>query len=587
MHFDRTKKLVAILLVALLLALSGQLSAAVRSNVQTWLKLNKLAANDGFMVSRVHMIFEDIKRASDVQTHPSKLFIIQSNSVPWAIALEDRNVILTSGAIDVIYAGDDSLDKKDARMAFVLGHELKHVVENDFSHEQAYNSFSDSATSDLLASNASTEANRKTLELLADEEGLINASLAGYDTSAIFSGTGGAGNFLEYWANQTNTNLDRQHHSPKERIEYLQQRYRSINNLVEFFKYGVRLSHFGEQEVASALLDDFYKIYESKRVLANRGYVHLQLARAAMPEAVAYQYWYPDMLELDSGFPVNRTRRFQEQLSAEATSHLKKAVGLLKAGVDETGLDTTARLNLITAYLYLGEYTAASAVMEKIAGWEAMPQLASLGALVIMHDKRLKDPWNTHSLDQVQILASDPQADLSLVYNYARLLSEHGRKKQANDLWIRLADNADALPRNYQVMVCRQLSDSTDCANKLDQYMVTQLQWDISVKPGDSIDSKKVRRKLRSWKAERIDSISGIDAQIYPDGKGNSLLVVDGKVKLVSLTQHGFQYKDELQEKFGRPQELIKTEHEEIWSYGPQWSALISGDRVREIWVAQ
>jgi len=296
-------------LIAALCLLIGSPAAASGSNAISWLRENVQAPSDGFMVSRVLEIFDDVKRASGSQVHPSKLFIIQSNSIPWAIALEDKNIILTSGAIDVIYSGDDSMEKKDARMAFVLGHELKHVIENDFSHEQAYNNFSQSTVSDLVALNSEQSVNRRTLELLADEEGLIYASLAGYDTSAIFSGVGGADNFLEYWAKQTNTNNNNQHYSPAERIEYLKESYQSIDYLVEFFKYGVRLAHFGSYETSQRLLDDFYKVYESDRVLANRGYVHLQLARKEMLEQVAYRYWLPDLLNIDSGFPVMEIRQ--------------------------------------------------------------------------------------------------------------------------------------------------------------------------------------------------------------------------------------------------------------------------------------
>jgi len=225
---------------AVFLTSTNLFAAGSRSNVSTWLRVNEPAPDDGFMVSRVQMIFEDVKRANDSLIHPTKLYIIKSNNVPWAIALEDKNIILTSGAIDVIYAGDDSLEMKDARMAFVLGHELKHVIENDFSHEQAYNNFSTSNVSSLIANNEDESVNRKTLELLADEEGLITASLAGYNTSAIFSGIGGADNFLEYWATQTNSSNSSQHHSAQERIDYLKSSYRSIDNLLQFFNYGVK-----------------------------------------------------------------------------------------------------------------------------------------------------------------------------------------------------------------------------------------------------------------------------------------------------------------------------------------------------------
>ena len=562
-------------------------AAGTASNANTWLKSNPLVPEDGFMVNRVQMIFEDVKRASDSAAHPSQLYIIQSNNIPWAIALQDKNVILTSGAIDVIYSSDDSLEKKDARMAFVLGHELKHVIDNDFSHEQAYKNFSNSEVSQLVTSSNNGATNRKTLELLADEEGLINASLAGYDTSAIFSDIGDADNFLDYWATQTNTNNSSQHHSPRERIDYLKASYKSIDNLVEFFKYGVRLAHFGDHSNAQVLLDDFYKVYESNRVLTNRGFVQLQLARAQMPAQLAYRYWFPDTLDLDSGFPVSASRNLNTKLSRAARRHLEQAVALLNKGLDFSQDDLSTRMNLITAHLFLGEYSAARAVIERIDGWDMQPQLLALDATIVMQDKRLKDPWNTYSLERLEELASEPDAALDLVYNYARILQEYGKPDNAMQLWEQLAANLTDLPKNYQVMVCRQLADRTNCARQIASFPETQSHWKLQIKPGDQINSRKTRKFIQSWKSKPITSVSGIDAKIYPDGEGNSLLVLDGTVKLVTIKQHGIDFVQVLQERFGAPRQVIDTGPEQIWSYGPQWSALVSGNEVREIWVAQ
>jgi len=62
---------------------------------------------------------------------------------------------------------------------------------------------------------------------------------------------------------------------------------------------------------------------------------------------------------------------------------------------------------------------------------------------------------------------------------------------------------------------------------------------------------------------------------------------VDGVVKLVTIKQHGIDFKDALIWRFGEPNQVIKTGAEELWSYGSQWSAVVSGSRVREVWIAQ
>jgi len=572
--------------LALMLALSPHLTAGTRTNVNTWLKNYALAPPDARMVSRVQAIFEDVKRANHSLAHPSKLFIIESKSTPWAIALEDRNIILTTGAIDVIYNHDGSIYEQDARMAFVLGHELKHVIENDFSHQRAYLALTESADRGVFALNSDRSADRKTLELSADEEGLIHASLAGYDTSAIFAEVGGAANFLEHWAEQTNTISGGQYASPSERIDFLRSRYQNIEIQVEFFRYGVRLAHFGDYENALVLLEDFYKIYESDRVLTNRGFVHLQLARAAMDEALAYRFWFPDLLDFDSGFPVSVKRNIASPIPEQAREHLRKAVELLTAGLSYSENDLFTRMNLITAHLFLEEYSAARAVIEKIDNWDKQPRFLALDAIITAQDTRLKNPWDSYSLELLEQLANEPDAANDLLYNYARLLQENDRSKQATQYWTLLASRLSELPRNYQTMVCREQGDTELCAAQMKPYTVKALPMELALNPGEKINSNKARSIVQSWNMKPFESFSGIGAKVYPDNKGRSWLVFDDEIKLVTVG-HLDSDVHKLIDKYGQPEHIINTGHEKIWSYGPQWSALVVGNKVRELWIAQ
>jgi len=579
--------LAATLVLLLLSTLSSVEAASVKTNAATWLKKYKQAPSDARMVSRVHEIFEDVKRANDSLVHPSKLYIIESKSTPWAIALQDRNIILTTGAIDVIYNRDGSLYEQDARMAFVLGHELKHVIENDFSHQRAYLALTESADSAVFSIDSDQSADRKTLELSADEEGLIHASLAGYDTSAIFSQVGSAANFLEHWARQTNTISGSQYASPEERIEYLRKRYENIEIQVEFFRYGVRLAHFGEYENALVLLEDFYKVYESDRVLTNRGYVHLQLARADMDEALAYRYWFPDLLDLDSGFPVSATRNMDFELSEYARKHLETAVELLTAGLTNSKNDLFTRMNLVAAHLFLDEYSAARAVIEKIEGWDTLPKLLALDAIITVHDKRLKNPWDAYSLELVEQLANQPDTPSSLLYNYARLLQDNDRSEQASRYWAKLAARLTTLPKSYQLMVCRQMDDREWCAKQIESFSVKQLPapMKLALKPGDNINSKKARKLIKSWNTEPFKSFSSTGAQIYTDNKGVSHLVLDDQIKLVTVGKLDSDT-HKLIDKFGHPEQIFDTGLDHIWSYGPHWSALVVDNKVRELWIA-
>jgi len=120
-------------------------------------------------------------------------------------------------------------------------------------------------------------------------------------------------------------------------------------------------------------------------------------------------------------------------------------------------------------------------------------------------------------------------------------------------------------------MVCRQLKEKETCFEKLEQFGIENLHWKLKITPGDLINSEKVRVEVNKWREDPIESYSGnsgIDAKIFPDGEGNSLLVIDGEVKLISLTQHGIDFKDVLLNRFGKPMEIITNGLDEIWSYG-------------------
>ena len=577
-------------LITLFLAFCNTGVADTRSNAHSWIAAFGESPADAVLIRRVQSIYKRVKRASGGAGHQSRLFIVESDNLPWAVALQDKNIILTRGAIDVIYGSNDSKDAQDARMAFVLGHELKHVLDNDFWHEEVH--YSLMRNTSMQESNSRLQQRRRNDELRADEEGFVYASLAGFSTDAIFNSVGGEDNFLEYWARQTDTISGSGHYTPKQRIEFLASRYRSLDAAVEYFKFGVRLAQFGRLQDARILLEEFQKVYPSDQVLANLGYIQLQLARKVMPAEVAYRYWLPGVMSFESGMRRNPSRSLNFELNDDAIKHLEFAVETLEKAKSVYGYsaNSASAINLISAYMYLGRLADARAVLESVADWETNPQLLSLDALMVMEDKRLKDPWNTYAREKFEQLASNSIAENHLVYNYARLLAERGRHGQAGSYWNRLIEKLDQLPRVYQIMVCRQTRWPPECMEYEDTPSVseTQHQWVLDIKPGDDIDSQITREKLKDWGEPLRETLDDIDATIFRNRNGNSLLAIDGVVELLSVKQHGFNFTEHLRSENGGPVSISQLgSGETVWSYGSLWSALVYGNSVREVWIAQ
>jgi len=90
------------------------------------------------VIERVQEIYRNLSKTIGSQkANRSKLLVIDSDGYPWAVALSDNSVVLTKGAIDLMYQEQD-MALGDARVAFVLGHELSHLDTEDLFHHRAF-----------------------------------------------------------------------------------------------------------------------------------------------------------------------------------------------------------------------------------------------------------------------------------------------------------------------------------------------------------------------------------------------------------------------------------------------------------------
>lgn len=576
-------KAVAITLFLLGATTKVALAADLRSNASSWLTIFNTVPADTPKAERVQSIFRKIKRVTRGANLRTKLYIVDSDNEPWAVALQDSNIILSRGAIDIIY-NDNDLNKGDARMAFVLGHELAHIVANDFWHQEVYHSFLESATTNTI--DKQQQNRRKEQELRADEEGFIFASLAGYDTRRIFADADNQDDFLVQWAKQTNTVSGGNYYKPTERMSFLKQRLAKLDQAVELFKYGVKLAHFGRYEDAQILLDEFYKAYPSSQVLGNLGYVYIQTARRKMPPSLAYRYWYPTLLEYHSGVPAP-SRSFADSVPEDAREDLITAVELLEAGAALDDTDIVLRINLVVAQLYLGNHKAAMSILaEAPSGLDDSPQLQALEALV-MQENTESDQWNTDARKLFEQLASAENADENIVYNYAKLLDNRGRHGMANSYWKKLIAVLPDLPMSYQFIVCQRLAKQPTCKNPPNSSTATHPTNNVKVQHGEDVDAPQVKKILESWGDPITRNLGAIDTSIYLHPQGNSLLAIDGVIELISIKQTTLKLAQELKQELGPPLVDMPIGADRIWSYGPQWSALVRDGQVKEIWLAK
>ena len=89
-------------------------------------------------VQEVFTVFEKVKNVADiVVSRIPRLFIIDTAAEPYAIALPDGAIIINRKTLDICYSDVDE-QKAFQRLAYILGHELAHLSNNDFLHREVF-----------------------------------------------------------------------------------------------------------------------------------------------------------------------------------------------------------------------------------------------------------------------------------------------------------------------------------------------------------------------------------------------------------------------------------------------------------------
>ncbi|MFO1429621.1 MAG: M48 family metalloprotease [Candidatus Competibacteraceae bacterium] len=284
-----------------------------RAQVQFYITTYSLAdPREQPLVARAYWIFEELRRVAEPPARRQpQLKIVNSPGDPWAIALPDGFIVLSRRAVELAYQGVGQ-PEGDARLAFILGHELAHLAKDDFWHlevSQALAGDPEPAAVNLRrlleqqadVQGAAVEPRRRALRLKeaeADDRGFLYAGLAGYRVDTLLGEPGaGKADFFHDWLSQTQTRLDPAHPDPAERATLLRVQLDRLQEKLEFFYTGVRLTHFGAYADAEYFLREFQTVFPAREVHNNLGYGYLQRARRELPPALAYRYCLPTLLD--------------------------------------------------------------------------------------------------------------------------------------------------------------------------------------------------------------------------------------------------------------------------------------------------
>ncbi|MBF0295051.1 MAG: M48 family metalloprotease [Magnetococcales bacterium] len=548
-------------------------------------------------VARVLRVFDRVRDVADKRgNRMPRLFVVNQPDEPWAFALPDGNLLLSAGAVQLA-TRNLSQEAGDARIAFILGHELAHLAKNDFWDSDGHPLPAGlrprrNATADAQAGLAGREAE-------ADDLGFLYAAVAGYPVQTLFSsGQGVRENFFALWNDRLRAaSSAASHPTPEARETAARARMDRLDEGMPLFRFAVRLAHFGSCELAIRLLRQYLRIFPSREVYNNLGACYLELAREEMgsPRGEGKSaFWLPVWFDgasraepLLAGWRSDRSGEGKQPLAPMLSDppgrELELAVESLEqaAGMDEAYLP--ARLNLATAHHLRGDPLKARAAMEEAA--RLVPdnrEVAGWLALFRHLDGQGEGVGNT-LLAPLTRLAGRAGAPASLLFNHALALRKAGRNSRA--AWTRLASGAALLPAPYAKTVCAQIRKS--CAKPPSRKGVLPTPpWPLPIAPGADLDALQRDRILDGW---RVTHLGGThdrqQAVIHRQGAKSEILALDGYVTMVALRGISLGSAAALTGKLGTPRDSRRVAEGEVWHFSPRWAVLVRDGQVREAWV--
>jgi tetratricopeptide (TPR) repeat protein len=430
-----------------------------------WLEVFDEMPADDPLVARARGVFERVREVSG--TH-ADLVVLEIPGAPLALALADQTVVLSKGGLEFCYH-EVPPEAGDARLAFLLGHELAHVASNDFWHASAFGTVQDvedpteraERLQELLRQDA---RDRQVIELKADDQGMLALIQADYDPRPLLEGDR---TFFEDWVGGlvgSTAYDDPNHPGVQERADFLRERLKQVAAMEKVFERGVEAFRRAEElasteeedqvppevwaayEEAVKAFDAVRRVFPGREVLSNLALAHLRLAAGRLADcdgSLVNRYYLPTAI--DPVTLVSRARlRGERSYSSPCfenegyQGHMREAIRLLEVAVARDSGYRPARLNLVAAYV-LDERAAGAAEAARQARerWPDDPAVAAAwsGAILAYLDtgSTLFDPEKV--VEEVRELHRRFPAEPGIAFNLASALSHDGRVEEARPVW--------------------------------------------------------------------------------------------------------------------------------------------------------
>jgi tetratricopeptide (TPR) repeat protein len=335
------------------------------------------------LVRRAHLVFARVREAAQPRVAvPATLVVLAGPERPEALALGDRSVAVNLAALELCYWTPADREGRigrqgDARLAFVLGHELAHLEADDFWHLAAFAAL---ARHEPLAELASdTLAERRRREVAADLRGLLFTLIAGFPATELVAVADG---FFERWDARLRE-LERVPggpHAPSDlRSRAVLGQLLELERAFDAFRLGTVLYALGRYDDAIRLLQRFEHQFPGTEVRTNLGLAHFQAAAGVLDRcagAEVHRLRYPTRLAAREWTRLRGPAADGCRSSGPFLAHVSAGRAALEAAAEQDPRDVASRLGLVSLELLAGRSAAAFAPATLLVEEREAPALA-------------------------------------------------------------------------------------------------------------------------------------------------------------------------------------------------------------------
>lgn len=450
-RFRQCLLLAAGLLAGLLYVAGAQASLVPdpKERVEYWRQnYTELSESDDQRVARARSIFHRILNAAGSRhgVHPRLLILAEDPlNITLPVSIPDGWVILSKSVLDLCYkhrrGGDDKL-------AFVLAHEIAHLLDDDFWHINFFNAIDVSKSKGVAAESVLNEIKGiigqvekvAAKELRADEKGVLFTSMAGFNVNAIVSHDG-AENFFKEWEDLLS--VDRvakpslnggTHPTTEQRTAGVLARLQQVSDQAELFRLGLIFYQAGNFERAIEAFNEFRRHYPGREVHHNLAVSYHQLALSYLAVGVDASNDLPFKMSLTIDpitFASGNVFRGPQESQRKFKENIATAIEYYEAAIKQDPGYLLAYKNLASAYVVNDEPFKAIAILK-----DALKQTPNDAVLLNVMGVAF---YNAENIDKaVEYLKRAKRLDSAYadpLFNLGKVEYSRNHKSLAKDYW--------------------------------------------------------------------------------------------------------------------------------------------------------